>query len=149
MVSGYVTTRLLVPSFISTPAVGGIAFSLAQWLSGQRAPPSLSRQGGSARLSATACDLIRKGGHLAFFGATGPGETVPVDILRTVPKETSLKGWVARMGCDMHDALMRLAHGRFRTDEFTGAEYPSDRIADAFGALAARPCDPKTHVVMG
>src|SRR3989338_59561 len=37
MISGYVTTRLLVPSFISTLAVGGVAFSLAQYLSGQRA----------------------------------------------------------------------------------------------------------------
>jgi ribose transport system permease protein len=37
MLSGYVTTKLFVPSFISTLAVGGIAFSLAQWLSGQRA----------------------------------------------------------------------------------------------------------------
>ena len=37
MVSGYVTTRLLVPSFISSLAVGGIAFSLARYLSGQRA----------------------------------------------------------------------------------------------------------------
>ena len=36
-VSGYVTTKLLVPSFISTLAVGGIAFSAAQYLSGQRA----------------------------------------------------------------------------------------------------------------
>jgi len=36
-VSGYVTTKLLVPSFVSTLAVGGIAFSLAQYLSGQRA----------------------------------------------------------------------------------------------------------------
>ncbi|HEV7307274.1 ABC transporter permease [Ensifer sp.] len=35
--SGFVTTRLLVPSFISTLAVGGVAFSVAQWLSGQRA----------------------------------------------------------------------------------------------------------------
>lgn len=35
--SGYVTTRLLVPSFISTLAVGGICFSIAQWLSGNRA----------------------------------------------------------------------------------------------------------------
>ena len=35
--SGYVTTRLLVPSFISTLAVGGVAFSLAQYLSGQKA----------------------------------------------------------------------------------------------------------------
>jgi ribose transport system permease protein len=36
-VSGYVTTRLLVPSFISTLATGGIAISLSQYLSGQRA----------------------------------------------------------------------------------------------------------------
>lgn len=36
-VSGYVTTKLYVPSFVSTLAIGGIAFSLAQYLSGQRA----------------------------------------------------------------------------------------------------------------
>jgi ribose transport system permease protein len=36
-VSGFVTTRLLVPSFISTLAVGGVCFSVAQWLSGNRA----------------------------------------------------------------------------------------------------------------
>ena len=35
--SGYITTKLFVPSFISTLAVGGIAFSTAQYLSGQRA----------------------------------------------------------------------------------------------------------------
>ena len=34
--SGFVTTRLLVPSFISTLAVGGVAFSVAQWMSGQK-----------------------------------------------------------------------------------------------------------------
>lgn len=32
--SGYVTTKLFVPSFISTLAVGGICISGAQWLSG-------------------------------------------------------------------------------------------------------------------
>ncbi|WEZ86155.1 ABC transporter permease (plasmid) [Rhizobium sp. 32-5/1] len=37
MVSGYVTTKLLVPSFISTLAVGGVCFSMAKWLSGNRA----------------------------------------------------------------------------------------------------------------
>ncbi len=35
--SGYVTTRFMVPSFISTLALGGIAFSTGQYLSGQRA----------------------------------------------------------------------------------------------------------------
>ena len=36
-VSGYFTTRQFVPSFISTLAVGGVCFSMAQWLSGNRA----------------------------------------------------------------------------------------------------------------
>jgi ribose transport system permease protein len=35
-ISGFVTTRLLVPSFISTLAVGGVAYSIAQWMSDQR-----------------------------------------------------------------------------------------------------------------
>ncbi len=37
MISGYVTTRLYVPSFVSTLAMGFIALSVAKWLSGQRA----------------------------------------------------------------------------------------------------------------
>lgn len=37
MLSGFITTNLRVPSFISTLAVGGVCFSLAQWLSGNRA----------------------------------------------------------------------------------------------------------------
>lgn len=35
--SGFITTKLFVPSFVSTLAVGGVAYSLAQYLSGQRA----------------------------------------------------------------------------------------------------------------
>jgi ribose transport system permease protein len=35
--SGFITTKLLVPSFVSTLAVGGVAYSYAQYLSGQRA----------------------------------------------------------------------------------------------------------------
>jgi len=35
--SGYVTTRMFVPSFVSTLAVGFVALSVAKWLSGQRA----------------------------------------------------------------------------------------------------------------
>ena len=36
-ISGYVTTRLYVPSFVSTLAMGFVALSAARWLSGQRA----------------------------------------------------------------------------------------------------------------
>lgn len=37
MVSGFLTTRMFVPSFISTLAIGGVCLSVAQWLSGNRA----------------------------------------------------------------------------------------------------------------
>lgn len=36
-ISGFVTTRLYVPSFVSTLALGFVALSVAKWLSGQRA----------------------------------------------------------------------------------------------------------------
>lgn len=37
LASGYASTRLKVPSFIATLAVGGVALSAAQWASGQKA----------------------------------------------------------------------------------------------------------------
>ncbi|TIW05157.1 MAG: dehydrogenase, partial [Mesorhizobium sp.] len=91
---------------------------------------------GSPRLYALAFQLIRKGGHVAFFGLSGPNDTVPVDILRTTLEENSLKGSVAGMGEDMHDALTLLSHGRFRTEAFTRATFPLDDIQRAFETLA-------------
>ena len=103
---------------------------------------------GSARLYALAFELIRKGGHVAFFGLTGPHDTVPVDILRTILEENSLKGSVAGMGEDMHDALTLLSHGRFRTEAFTRATFPLDDIQRAFETLAERPQDLKTQIIL-
>lgn len=103
---------------------------------------------GSARLYAQALTLIRKGGHVAFFGLTGPGETVAVDILQTVLQENSLKGSVAGMGEDMHDALTLLSHNRFRTAAFARASFPLDRIQEAFDTMAARPADLKTQITI-
>lgn len=103
---------------------------------------------GNAGLYSLAFDLIRKGGHVAFFGLTGPGETVPVDILRTILEENSLKGSVAGMGEDMRDALTLLAHGRFKTDAFTGADYALDDIQTAFETLADRPAHLKTQIIL-
>ena len=71
---------------------------------------------------------------------------VPVPILRTILEENSLKGSVAGMGEDMHDALTLLAHGRFRTNAFTAASYPLERIQEAFETLADRPADLKTQI---
>ncbi|MBB4116344.1 threonine dehydrogenase-like Zn-dependent dehydrogenase [Rhizobium sp. BK226] len=103
---------------------------------------------GSARLYALAFELIRKGGHVAFFGITGPDEAVSVPILRTVLEENSLKGSVAGMGEDMHDALTLLAHNRFRTEAFTRSSFPLDAIQTAFDTLAERPSDLKTQIVI-
>lgn len=103
---------------------------------------------GSARLYAAAQTLIRKGGHIAFFGLTGPDQPLHVDILRTILEENSLKGSVAGMGEDMFDALTLLAHGRFQTDAFTAASFPLDDIQTAFDTLAARPADLKTQILI-
>ncbi len=104
---------------------------------------------GNTRLYAQAFDLVRKGGHVAFFGLTGAGQAVPVDILRTILEENSLKGSVAGMGEDMHDALTLLSHGRFRTEAFTRASWPLERIQEAFDTLPDRPGDLKTQIVIG
>lgn len=104
---------------------------------------------GSPRLYAQAFDLIRKGGHVAFFGLTGPEEAVPVNILNTILQENSLKGSVAGMGEDMHDALTLLAHGRFSTAAFTAASYPLERIQEAFDSFGDRPGDLKTQITIG
>ncbi len=103
---------------------------------------------GSETLYAEAQKLIRKGGHLAAFGLTGPDESIRLGILETILDENSVKGSVAGMGQDMHDALTLLTHGRIKTDAFTGADYPLEDIQAAFDTFADRPADLKTQIVM-
>lgn len=103
---------------------------------------------GHPALYAQAMKLMRKGGHLAAFGLTGAGATLPVDILKTILEENSIKGSVAGMGEDMHDALTLLVHGRIDTAAFTGADYPLEQIQTAFDTFPDRPKDLKTQIVM-
>ncbi len=103
---------------------------------------------GSPALYRQAQRLMRKGGHMAAFGLTGAGETLPIDILQTILEENSIKGSVAGMGEDMHDALTLLAHDRIDTTAFTGADYSLDDIQVAFDSFAERPGDLKTQIVM-
>ncbi len=102
---------------------------------------------GAQSLYADAFRLIRRGGHVAFFGLTGAGATVPVDIVQTILREDSLKGSVAGMGEDMHDALALLAHGRFGTERFTEATYALENIQEAFETVPQRPHHLKTQIV--
>lgn len=103
---------------------------------------------GNPALYRSALRLMRKGGHLAAFGLTGPDETLALPILDTILQENSVKGSVAGMGQDMHDALTLLAHGRIRTDPFTRATYALADIQAAFDSYADRPMDLKTQIVM-
>ena len=53
---------------------------------------------GHAALYRQAQRVMRKGGHLAVFGLTGPDDTIDMPILQTILQENSLKGSVAGMG---------------------------------------------------
>ena len=103
---------------------------------------------GQAALYRQAQRLMRKGGHLAVFGLTGPDDAIDMPILETILQENSLKGSVAGMGQDMHDALTLLTHGRIETAPFTQASYPLSDIQAAFDTFADRPMDLKTQIVM-
>ena len=103
---------------------------------------------GNIALYKQAQKLIRKGGHLGVFGLTGAGEMLEIDILQTILTETSLKGSVAGMGQDMHDALTLPTYARIDTAPFLGADYALDDIQAAFDTFADRPQHLKTQIVM-
>ena len=130
---------------ITDPAAAGA--TVREWTGGRGADVVIESVGLPA-LYKQAFELIRPGGHVAAFGLTGPDDTVAVNILDTILRENSIKGSVAGMGEDMHDALTLLSHGRFKVDAFTSAVYPLASIQDAFDSLAARPGDLKTQIVI-
>ena len=103
---------------------------------------------GLPQLYAQAFDLIRPGGHVAAFGITGLGDSIPLALLDTVLRENSVKGSVAGMGEDMHDALTLLLHGRFDVAPFVGATYELSAIQDAFETLKDRPDVLKTQIAI-
>lgn len=103
---------------------------------------------GLPQLYAQAFDLIRPGGHVAAFGITGPGDSIPLALLETVLKENSVKGSVAGMGEDMHDALTLLLHGRFDVAPFVNTTYELTAIQEAFETLKDRPGVLKTQIAI-
>ena len=101
---------------------------------------------GNAGLYKLATTLIRKGGHIAAFGLTGAGEMLPLDILSTILQENSIKGSVAGIGEDMHDALTLLVHKRIDPSPFLSAVFDLEDIQTAFDTLGQRPGDLKTQI---
>lgn len=115
-------------------------------MTGGRGTDMVIESVGVPALYAKAFELIRPGGHVAAFGITGPADSVPLALLDTVLKENSVKGSVAGMGEDMHDALTLLLHKRFHTEPFTAAAFPLASIQEAFETLKDRPGVLKTQI---
>ena len=103
---------------------------------------------GVPELYRLAFETIRPGGHVSAFGLAGEGQTHALPLLETVLKENSLKGSVAGMGQDMHDAVTLLRHGRLQTGAFTGGTLEIDRIQSAFDGSVSDPGQLKTSIVM-
>lgn len=103
---------------------------------------------GLSALYQQATRLIRKGGHIAAFGISGADDVLDLNIVQTILEENSIKGSVAGMGQDMHDALTLLTHGRIKTELFTSAFYGLEDIQEAFDTLSVRPGDLKTQIVI-
>ncbi|MEP7453391.1 alcohol dehydrogenase catalytic domain-containing protein [Phyllobacterium sp. SB3] len=104
---------------------------------------------GLPKLYTLAFELIRPGGHVAAFGIPGPDDTIPLELLRTVLRENSIKGSVAGMGEDMHDALSLLAHGRFNTKAFTRRSASLEDIQTTFETLPDHPEALKVQISIG
>ncbi|MCY4288198.1 MAG: alcohol dehydrogenase catalytic domain-containing protein [Aestuariivita sp.] len=103
---------------------------------------------GLPQLYQTAMQLIRKGGHLAAFGLTEAEALLPLNILRTILEENSIKGSVAGMGQDMHDALTLLVHERINPEPLMGTDFPLGEIQSAFDSHERRIDDLKTQIVI-
>jgi 2-desacetyl-2-hydroxyethyl bacteriochlorophyllide A dehydrogenase len=104
---------------------------------------------GLPKLYQQALTLIRPGGHIAAFGITGATDTLPLPLLDTVLREYSLKGSVAGMGEDMHDALTLVTHGRFDLKAFRDAGYKLADIQQAFEDVPKRPEALKIQIEIG
>ena len=103
---------------------------------------------GHPKLYQTALQLMRKGGHLAAFGLTEANASLSINILKTILEENSIKGSVAGMGQDMHDALTLLVHDRIDVTPFEGTDYPLEQIQTAFDSYSNRVNDLKTQIVI-
>jgi 2-desacetyl-2-hydroxyethyl bacteriochlorophyllide A dehydrogenase len=92
---------------------------------------------GSRTLYEQAFDLIRPGGRVLAFGLTDAATRVPISPLDMILRETAIRGSVARMGEDMHQALTLLAHGRIRTEPFLGAGHSLEDIQEVLAGFGA------------
>lgn len=75
-----------------------------------------------------AFELVRPGGRVSAFGLAGADQRASYAPFDVVLKEIGMKGSVAGMGEDMHQALTLLAHGRIDTAPFVREVRPLDGL---------------------
>jgi 2-desacetyl-2-hydroxyethyl bacteriochlorophyllide A dehydrogenase len=95
---------------------------------------------GLADLYEMAFSLVRPGGRIAAFGLTGDearSSFAPQDV---VLKEIGMKGSVAAIGDDMHEALTLLRYGRIDANPFLQT---TRRLEDVQEAIEGFISDPK------
>jgi 2-desacetyl-2-hydroxyethyl bacteriochlorophyllide A dehydrogenase len=95
-----------------------------------------------------AFDLVRPGGRITAFGLAGDDATVRFAPQKMVLKETGIRGSVAAMGDDMHDALTLLRFGRIDVRPFLQETRPLSEVQEAIETFAANPAILKMLIVV-
>lgn len=103
---------------------------------------------GMPALYERAFDLVRPGGRIAAFGLGGEDEVVRFAPQKMVLKETGIRGSVAAMGDDMHDALTLLRFKRIDVRPFLQETRTLSEVQDAIEAFAADPGILKMQIVV-
>jgi threonine dehydrogenase-like Zn-dependent dehydrogenase len=94
---------------------------------------------GLAKLYENAFSLVRPGGRVAAFGLADAEARASFAPQAVVLKEIGLKGSVAAMGDDMHEALTLLRYGRIDTSPFLQSTRSLEETQRAIEDFAADP----------
>ncbi|MBN8933122.1 MAG: alcohol dehydrogenase catalytic domain-containing protein [Rhizobium pusense] len=83
--------------------------------------------------------LVRAGGRVAAFGLAGDDAVARFSPQQVVLKEIGMKGSVAAMGDDMHEALTLLRFGRIDVGPFLKESRPLAGVQEAIETFASNP----------
>jgi 2-desacetyl-2-hydroxyethyl bacteriochlorophyllide A dehydrogenase len=103
---------------------------------------------GLAQLYEKAFALVRPGGRIVAFGLSGATAQARFSPQAVVLREIGMKGTVAAMGDDMHEALTMLRYGRINVRPFIREARPLVEIQAALEAFASDPNILKMQIVI-
>jgi len=103
---------------------------------------------GLPKLYERAFDIVRPGGRIAAFGLADAAARASFAPQSVVLREIGVKGSVAAMGDDMHEALTLLRFGRIDVGPFLRESRDLDQVQDAIEAFAGDPGILKMQIVI-